>query len=600
MLGYRQKLNGKAGAYSWRTYGEVYDQSIRLGAAIRRCNVGPRASCGIYGINCPEWIITMEACNSHGIYYVPLYDSLGANAIEFIINHAEVAIAFVQENKIQVVLQCLQRCASYLKTVVSFGKIQSEHKKEAEQVGVSFYSWEEFILLGNEEYVLPQKRKDDICTIIYTSGTTGDPKGVLLTNRAMLAEVHCMDTMLQKTDEEVTESDSYLSFLPLAHVFDQVFENYCISKGASIGFWQGDVRYLLNDCQELKPTLFCGVPRVFERIYSGINEKVSADGTLKRMLFDFAYNFKLNKLRMGLKQDQAAPLFDKLIFSKIKQVLGGKVRFILSGAAPLPAHVEEFLRVTTCSVLVQGYGLTESCAGCFSSVTNEFSMIGTIGVPMTVVETRLESVPEIGYDALSSKPTGEICLRGATLFSGYHKRKDLTEDVLIDGWLHTGDIGEWQPDGTMKIIDRKKNIFKLSQGEYVAVENVENIYSRCPAISSIWVYGNSFESFLIAVVVPNKEVLENWATTNNESLDYNSLCQNPKANMYILGELNNTGQANKLRGFELLKAIHLEPKPFDMERDMMTPTFKLKRQQLLEYYKDIVDELYRTAKENKA
>ncbi|XP_031483365.1 probable CoA ligase CCL6 [Nymphaea colorata] len=600
MLGHRQILNGKAGAYAWRTYGEVYDQSIRLGSAIRRCNVGPGASCGIYGINCPEWIITMEACNSHGIYYVPLYDSLGANAIEFIINHAEVSIAFIQENKIQVILQCLPKCAAYLKTVVSFGKIQSEHKKEAEQVGVSCYSWEEFILLGNEEYDLPHKRKDDICTIMYTSGTTGDPKGVLLTNRAMLAEVHCMDTMLQKTDEGVQESDSYLSFLPLAHVFDQVFENYCISKGASIGFWQGDVRYLLNDCQELKPTLFCGVPRVFDRIYSGINEKVSSGGALKKALFDFAYNYKLNQLRMGLKQNQAAPLFDKLIFSKIKQVLGGQVRLILSGAAPLPAHVEEFLRVTTCSVLVQGYGLTESCAGCFSSLTNEFYMIGTIGVPMTAVEARLESVPDMGYDALSTKPAGEICLRGATLFSGYHKRKDLTEDVLIDGWLHTGDIGEWQPNGTMRIIDRKKNIFKLSQGEYISVENVENIYSGCPAISSIWVYGNSFESFLIAVAVPNKEVLEHWATTHGERLDYNFLCQNPKAKMYVLGELNNTGQANKLRGFELLKAVHLEPRPFDMERDLITPTFKLKRQQLLKYYKDIVDELYRNARESKA
>ncbi|KAF3778312.1 Long chain acyl-CoA synthetase 2 [Nymphaea thermarum] len=524
ILGHRQILNGKAcffldmaGAYAWRTYREVYDQSIRLGSAIRRCNVGPGASCGIYGINCPEWIIAMEACNSHGIYYVPLYDSLGANAIEFIINHAEVSIAFIQENKIQV---------------------------------------------GNEDYDLPQKRKDDICTIMYTSGTTGDPKGVLLTNRAMLAEVHCMDTMLQKTDEGVKESDSYLSFLPLAHVFDQVFENYCISKGASIGFWQGDVRYLLNDCQELKPTLFCGVPRVFDRIYSGINEKVSSGGALKKALFDFAYNYKLNQLRMGLKQNQAAPLFDKLIFSKVS--------------------------------------LTESCAGCFSSLTNEFYMIGTIGVPMTAVEARLESVPDMGYDALSTKPAGEICLRGATLFSGYHKRKDLTEDVLIDGWLHTGDIGEWQPNGTMRIIDRKKNIFKLSQGEYISVENVENIYGGCPAISSIWVYGNSFESFLIAVAVPNKEVLEHWATTHDERLDYNVLCQNPKARMYVLGELNNTGQANKLRGFELLKAVHLEPRPFDMERDLITPTFKLKRQQLLKYYKDIVDELYRNARESKA
>ncbi|GMP48274.1 hypothetical protein CsSME_00015684 [Camellia sinensis var. sinensis] len=434
---------------------------------------------------------------------------------------------------------------------------------------------------------------------MYTSGTTGEPKGVILTNGAIMAEVLSTNQLLLETVEAGTEEDTYFSFLPLAHIYDQIIETYCIYSGSSIGFWQGDVRYLIEDIVELKPTMFCGVPRVYDRIYTGIMEKISAGGALRKTLFQYAYNYKLRNLEKGLQQDKAAPLLDKLVFDKIKQGLGGRVRILLSGAAPLPRHVEEFLRVTCCCVLSQGYGLTESCGGCFASIADEFSMMGTVGVPMTTIETRLESVPELGYDALASVPRGEICLRGKTLFSGYHKRQDLTEDVFMDGWFHTGDIGEWQPNGAMKIIDRKKNIFKLSQGEYVAVESIESSFLQCPLVTSIWVYGNSFESFLVAVVVPDRKALEEWAVNNSETGDFKLLCASSKARKYILDELNSTGQKNKLRGFEMLRAVHLEPYPFDIERDLITPTFKLKRPQLLKYYKDCIDQLYDEAKGKK-
>ncbi|PRQ23455.1 putative long-chain-fatty-acid--CoA ligase [Rosa chinensis] len=470
----------------------------------------------IYGSNFPQWIIAMEACDSHAITYVPLYDTL----VEFIINRAEVSIAFVQENKIPAIMSILPNCSMHLKTIVSFTNVSSTQKKEAEELGVSCFLWEEFFQLGNSDCELPPKQRTAVCTIMYTSGTTGEPKGVIVSNAALMSEVLSTDHSF------CTEEDSNFSFLPLAHIYDQIIESYCIYKGSSIGSWRGDVRFILDDLQELKPTMFCGVPRVYDRIYTGIASKVSSGGVLRKTLFQYAYNYKLAKL-------------EKLVFNKIKQALGGRVRIMLSGAAPLPRHVEEFLRVTSCSTLSQGYGLTESCGGCFTSIGNVYPMIGTVGVPLTTIEAQLESVPELGYDALSSVPCGEICLRGKTLFSGYHKRQDLTEEVLIDGWFHTGDIGEWQSNGAMKVIDRKKNIFKLSQGEYVAVESIESKYLQCPLITSIWVHGNSFESFLVAV----------------------------------------------LRGFELLKAVHLEPNPFDIERDLMTPTFNLKRPQLLKYYK---------------
>ncbi|TYJ50291.1 hypothetical protein E1A91_A01G196200v1 [Gossypium mustelinum] len=603
MLGRRQTTDSKqAGPYVWITYQEAYDAALRIGSAMRNQGVNPGDRCGIYGSNCPEWIIAMEACNCQAVTYVPLYDTLGANAVEFIVNHAEVAIAFVQENKLPAILSCLPACCSYLKTIVCFANVSSIQKKEAEELGVSLFSWKEFSELvacfnnGSLDCELPQKQKTDICTIMYTSGTTGEPKGVILTNKAIMTEVLSIDQLIEITDKACSEEDTYFSFLPLAHVYDQIMETYFIKRGSSIGFWQGDVRYLMDDIQELKPTAFCAVPRVYDRIYTGIVNKIASGGLIRNKLFQYAYNYKLRNMENGFPQDKASPLLDKLVFDKVRQALGGKVRLMLSGAAPLPRHVEEFLRVSCCSNLSQGYGLTESCGGCFTSLANVMSMIGTVGVPITTIEARLESVPEMGYDALSSVPRGEICLRGNTLFSGYYKRQDLTDEVVIDGWFHTGDIGELQSDGSMKIIDRKKNIFKLSQGEYVAVENIENTYSRCPLIASIWVYGNSFESFLVAVVVPERKALEDWGKENGEATDFKSLCENPKARKYILNELNSTGQTHHLRGFELLKAVYLEPNPFDMERDLVTPTFKLKRPQLLKYYKDRIDELYSEGK----
>ncbi|XP_040987230.1 long chain acyl-CoA synthetase 4-like [Juglans microcarpa x Juglans regia] len=596
MLGRREILNGKPGNYVWQTYKEVYDLVIKVGNAMRSCGFGEGAKCGIYGVNCPEWIISMEACNAHGLYCVPLYDTLGAGAVEFVICHAEVSIAFSEEKKISEVLKTFPNTTEYLKTLVSFGKVTPEQREEVEKFGLAIYSWDEFLQLGDgKQFDLPVKKKSDVCTIMYTSGTTGDPKGVMISNESIIALLAGVKRLLESVNEKLDENDVYLSYLPLAHIFDRVIEELFILTGASIGFWRGDVKLLIEDIGELKPTIFCAVPRVLDRIYSGLNQKVSSGGFLKKTVFNFAYAHKFRNMKKGSKHEQASPIFDKFVFSQVKQGLGGKVRLILSGAAPLSTHVETFLRVVACAHVIQGYGLTETCAGTFVSLPNELSMLGTVGPPVPNVDVCLESVPEMGYDALSNTPRGEVCVKGKTLFSGYYKREDLTKEVMVDGWFHTGDIGEWQPDGSLKIIDRKKNIFKLSQGEYVAVENLENIYGLVTAIDSIWVYGNSFESFLVAVVNPNKEALERWAEENGVNGDFNSVCESPRAKEYILGELAKISKEKKLKGFEFIKAVHLDPEPFDMERDLITPTYKKKRPQLLKYYQNIIDNMYKSA-----
>ncbi|KAD4178411.1 hypothetical protein R6Q59_022005 [Mikania micrantha] len=595
MLGTRELVDGKHGPYVWLTYKQVYDKVIRVGNAIRACGVEPGGRCGIYGANCAEWVMSMEACNAHGLYCVPLYDTLGAGAVEFIICHAEVTIAFIEEKKIPELLKTFPAAGEYLKTIVSFGKVNPEQREQVESFGLAIYAWDEFLSLGDDKHFdLPFKKKSDICTIMYTSGTTGDPKGVLISNNSIVTLIAGVRRLLEGANESLDTHDVYLSFLPLAHIFDRVIEECFINHGASIGFWRGDVKLLIEDIGELKPTIFCAVPRVLDRIYSGLQQKIAAGGFLKRNLFNLAYSYKLHNMKGGKKHYEASPLSDKIVFSKVKQGLGGNVRIILSGAAPLAPHVEAYLKVVACSHVLQGYGLTETCAGTFVSWPNDMDMLGTVGPPVPNLDARLESVPEMNYDALSSKPQGEICIRGDVLFSGYYKRDDLTKEVLVDGWFHTGDIGEWQPDGSMKIIDRKKNIFKLSQGEYVAVENLENVYGLVSDIDTIWIYGNSFESCLVAVVNPNKQAIEHYAETHNISGDFESLCENPMIKEYILGELTRIGKERKLKGFEFVKAVYLDPVPFDMDRDLLTPTFKKKRPQMLKYYQDVIDNMYKT------
>ena len=251
-----------------------------------------------------------------------------------------------------------------------------------------------------------------------------------------------------------------------------------------------------------------------------------------------------------------------------------------------------------CCPVVQGYGLTETCAASFIASADRINHSATVGPPTPCTELRLESVPEMNYDALDpEEPKGEILIRSPSNFVGYYKDQTKTDEVLEkDGWFHTGDIGVLTKAGALKIIDRKKNIFKLSQGEYVAVEKLESVYKKNLVSEQVWVYGNSFKSSLIAVVAPSAE-LKKWAAANGVEGDMAAICQSSKAKEYILSELVSTGKAEKLKGFEIVRAVHLVPTPFSIEEDLLTPTFKLKRPQLQKKFQKEIDAMYAGMKE---
>ncbi|XP_031274144.1 long chain acyl-CoA synthetase 1 isoform X1 [Pistacia vera] len=593
MLGWRRFVDGKVGPYVWKTYKEVYDEVLQIGSALRASGAEPGCRVGIYGANCPQWVEAMEACNAHSLVCVPLYDTLGPGAVNFIIDHAEIDFVFVQDKKAKELLSPDCGSAQRLKTIICFTSLAEEDKEKVARTGVKSYSWDEFLHLGKEntsEILPPQPFS--ICTIMYTSGTSGDPKGVVLTHETISTFVRGIDLFMEQFEDKMTPDDVYLSFLPLAHILDRMIEEYFFRKGASVGYYHGDLNALKDDLMELKPTLLAGVPRVFEKIHEGIQKALEELRPLRRRIFDALYKYKLGWMNMGYKQKYASPLADLLAFRKVKARLGGRLRLVVCGGAPLSTEVEEFLRVTCCAFLVQGYGLTETCGPVTLGFPDEMCMVGAAGTVAVYNELRLEEVPDMGYHPLSDPPTGEICVRGKTLFAGYHKNAELTREAIKDGWFHTGDIGQILPNGVVKIIDRKKNLIKLSQGEYVALEYLENVYNIAPIVEDIWVYGDSFKSMLVAVVVPHEESTEKWAYSKGHMVSFSELCSLDQLKDYVLSELNCAAEKKKLRGFEYIKGFILDPHPFDMERDLVTATLKKRRNKLRHHYQVEIDELY--------
>lgn len=290
--------------------------------------------------------------------------------------------------------------------------------------------------------------------------------------------------------------------------------------------------------------------------------------------------------------------FSRTVFAGIRERLGGRVKAMLTGSAPLSSKVMDFLRIVFSCDVFEGYGMTETSAvsalTCPADITS-----GQIGVPAPCIEMKLVDIPEMGYTSKDEPhPRGEIWIRGPSCFSGYYKDEHNTRETMTeDGWIITGDVGEWDGQGRMSIIDRKKSLFKLAQGEYIAPEKVEAILSRNHLIAQAFVEGNSLQPAVVAVIVPNNETVLKWAkdTHGIEAESFEALCKDTefnKALLAVIGKLGSSG-TKELKGFEVPKAIYLEPQPFSVENDLLTPSFKLKRTVVRQKYQPIIEELYK-------
>ncbi|NXY71129.1 ACSL5 ligase, partial [Glareola pratincola] len=590
-LGYRKPKQ----PYQWLTYKQVLDRAQYLGSGLlqKGCKPSPNQFIGIFAQNRPEWIISEYACYTYSMVAVPLYDTLGPEAIVYIVNKADISIVICDKpDKAQILLEnCEQEKTPGLKTIILMDLFDKELKDRGAKVGIEILALQEVEELGRNNIREPVPPKpEDLCIVCFTSGTTGNPKGAMLTHQNVVANAAAFLRCTENT-VDCTSSDITMSYLPLAHMFERVVQTVVYSCGAKVGFFQGDIKLLTDDMKTLKPTLFPVVPRLLNRIYDKIQS--GAKSPVKRCLLNFAVMMKMAEIKQGIIRNDS--IWDKLIFKKVQETMGGRVRVMVTGAAPISPSVLTFLRAALGCQIFEAYGQTECSAGCTFSMPGDWTT-GHVGAPLACNIIKLDDVEEMSY--YSSNNEGEVCIKGPNVFKGYLKDPEKTAEAIDkDGWLHTGDIGKWLPNGTLKIIDRKKNIFKLAQGEYIAPEKIENVYIRSAPVAQVFVHGECLRSFLIGIVVPDPETLPEFAAKLGVKGSYEDICKNPTVKKAILEDMLRLGKEAGLKSFEQVKDLYIHTEMFSVENGLLTPTLKAKRAELVKVFQNEIEALYSSTQE---
>lgn len=580
--------------YTWLTYSQVHERATHIGAGLVAlgCEPSQKTFIGIYGPNCTEWVLSDLGCQMFSMISVPLYDTHGSEECLYIINHAELSTIVCKGDQVPMLLEHAHSCKG-LKNMVKMGsQVTEEENTTAKGLGIRLISFEDLEDLGKKSFSERKPAKpEDVFTICYTSGTTGTPKGAIMTHQNIVADISAFSWTFGQAGFELTPEDIHLSFLPLAHMYERAIQFLMFVSGMKIGFFRGDVKLLLEDFKQLRPTFFSAVPRLLNRIYDKVTAGV-AGSKVKSWIFQKALESKENDLKRGIISKNT--VWDYLVFRKIQNLLGGRVRQISCGSAPLSAKVTSFTRCVMGCQLSEGYGQTEATCAVTFQMYNDPSAVGHVGPPLPCNIVKVVDVEEMEYFAKNGQ--GEICVKGPNVFKGYFKDPEKTAETIDkDGWLHTGDIGEWLPNGTLRIIDRKKNIFKLSQGEYIAPEKIENVYLRSPFIAQVFVCGNSLKSFLVAIVVPDAEVLETWARSKGLKEGIKELCQNETVYQTIFQDMRAKGKEGGLNSLEQVKKIRLHAEMFSIENGLLTPTMKAKRLVLQRRFEEEIDHLYEQA-----
>ncbi|KAG6839174.1 hypothetical protein C0991_005212, partial [Blastosporella zonata] len=413
---------------------------------------------------------------------------------------------------------------------------------------------------------------------MYTSGSTGPPKGVCITHGNLIASV---GSVVHIFGHHLPTRGVYLAYLPLAHVLEYIVELCALYTGVTSGYarpktlMDSGVRACRGDLAALRPNVMFGVPAVWEAVRKGILGKVAEGGWAKQAAL---------KVALGLKRGGVpvlGDLADRVVLSKIREATGGQLVFTMNGGAAISQETQDFLSWAVVPMM-QGYGMTESCGMC-TLLPPELPGPGRVRLPVPSVEIKLLDVPDAGYSSKDTPPRGEVCIRGPSVTKGYYKRPDLNSDKNIftkDGWLRTGDVGQWNEDRTLSIIVRIKNLVKLQNGEYIALERLEAIYKACPLVSNICLSAPAGASQPIAIIIPHEAHLllsRSIPTPSPHPTTLTDLCSEPLVKTTILHACNAVARGAGLRPCEMLKAVVLTPEEWTPESGLVTPAMKIHR-----------------------
>lgn len=567
----------KGGQYHDVPFSEIKKVTSRLAAGLEKLGVQKGDRVLLLSENRKEWAYSDYAILLLGGITVPIYPTLLPRHIEFIVNNCGAEVIILSgPHQLEKIL-AIRDQLKHLKHIVMMDGEAPE--------GV--IGWEAILKSGEENLSqnpdLISKRveaigRDDIASIIYTSGTTGIPKGVMLSHGNFLSNVEGSISVIP-----VNNQDLFLSFLPLSHVFERMVGHFlAFHLGATIAYAES-IETVADNLQEVHPTIMASVPRFFEKVYARIMESLEEGSPIKRKIFMWAIEvgkraiiYKQKKLPLRGFLKVKYNIANKLVYSKLRERVGGRIRLFVSGGAPLSREIAEFFNSAGLTLL-EGYGLTETSPVITVNRLEAFKF-GSVGLPLPNVEVQIAE-------------DGEILTRGPHVMKGYYKNEAETRETIDEeNWLHTGDIGYIDKDGFLFITDRKKNIIVTSGGKNVAPQAIENLLVTSRYIEQSVVIGDK-RKYCTALIVPNMEALQAYARENNIAYaDEDDLLQKPEIQALIRKEIDNL--STDLASYETIKKFRLIKEPFSIEAGDLTPTLKVKRNVVTQKYQALIDEMY--------
>ena len=561
---------------SWEKLGTITTQ---LSKALLQQGVAPQQTVGILSQNTPQWTLTDLACLQIRAVTVPIYTSNTAEQALYVMNHAEIKFLFVGDEKQYLkALEVADQCPSLQKIILFDDHIPLKEQKYS-------IHWTDFLALGNNNALdeelqqrIDSRDLSELFTVIYTSGTTGEPKGVMLTYENLAYQMLGHSQRL-----EVDDTDSSLSFLPLTHVYERAWTSFCLYK-AIVVYYLEDTNLVREALAEVRPTLMCAVPRFYEKIFATVHDKADASSFAKRMLFKLAV--KTGRRVLTLKEQNRKPsfllkkaynFFDKMVYTKLKAVLGGRIKFMPCGGANLEPSIGRFFQSIGINVKL-GYGMTETTATVSCWGDDHFNL-QSVGAIMPNVQVR------IGED-------NEILVKGGMVMKGYYKNPEETAKAFTpDGFLRTGDAGRIDGNNNLFITERIKELMKTSNGKYIAPQLIEGKVGKYNLIEQIAVIADG-KKFVSALIVPNYEMLtQAFKDLNIKYKNTADLIKHSQVIEYIGKQLQKF--QSDLPDYEQIKKFTLLPTAFSIERNEITPTLKLRRKVIYANYSREIEAMYR-------
>ncbi|KAH8703649.1 hypothetical protein BGW36DRAFT_423202 [Talaromyces proteolyticus] len=548
--------------YKWISFKQYEEMVLQVGSGLRHLGLVKDDRVHLYAATSARWLATMHGSASQSMPIVTAYETLGEEGLRASILATRARAIFTDVRLLETLGNCLEGASIEF---VIYNDDRATDTKEIDAFKTSYpslrvLSFNELLELGQEQSFEPvPPHPEDLCCIMYTSGTTGTPKGVRLRHRNLIAGVAGADSIVGK---HLGHQDTVIAYLPLAHIFELVFENVVLLWGAVLGFGHPRslsdtaVRNCAGDIRELRPTLMVGVPTVWEAIMKGVTKKVAEGSIITR-----------------------SGILDAIVFSKVAQATGGRLRLCMSGAGPIGRTTQKFISMVICPMII-GYGMTETSAMAGVTEPTRWTLDAIGDIPGTI-EMKLVDFKEGGYLTSNNPPQGEIWIRGASVMEGYYENPEETAQTLTkDGWYNTGDIGEFDKNGHIRVIDRKKSLVKTMNGEYIALEKLESIYRTSPSVVNLCVYAAADKARPMVIAVPSDQALSDSKGNDNT------------LRRSILTDLQALGRKHGLASFEIVEAVVISHEPWTPENGMTTAAQKISRRKIEDTFKKDIDAAY--------